>query len=339
MSNPRHLPRRPASRFVWAVCLSAVLLAACGTSTTALSRTAPAASVMPAGAQIVHPAPSSSTDDSCGDPTASIAPPAVQPSPGDMPTGSFMAKILAQGYFTAGVDQNKYLWGYQDPATNTYSGFDIDMLEQISQAIFGSPGHIHFKAIPTADRAQAVASGEVDIVAQTMTITCDRDKLVDFSSVYFDAGQEILVPSNSSITGPADLAGKRVCAAAGSTSLNQLAGLRLKPAPQLWAVPADTDCLVMLQQGDVDAISTDNVILQGLAAQDPNTKIIGPAFSSEPYGMAISKTHPEFTSFVNGVLAQERSDGTWASIYNHWLLPYTGGTTPTPPVATYRAGT
>ncbi len=321
------------------MCLAAALLAACGTSTTASSRAVLAASVKPAGAQIVHPAPSSGTDNSCGDPTASIAPPAVQPSPGAMPSGSFMAKLQAQGYFTAGVDQNTYLWGYRDPATGDYSGFDIDMLQQISQAIFGSPDHIRFKVIPTADRAKAVASGEVDIVAETMTITCERDQQVDFSSVYFDAGQEILVPANSSITGPADLAGKRVCAAAGSTSLNQLAGLHLKPAPQIWAVPGDTDCLVMLQEGEVDAISTDNVILQGLKAQDPNTKILGPAFSEEPYGMAISKAHPDFTSFVNGVLAQERSDGTWASIYNHWLLPYTGGTTPAPPPATYRAGT
>jgi polar amino acid transport system substrate-binding protein len=172
-----------------------------------------------------------------------------------------------------------------------------------------------------------------------MTITCERDKGIDFSSVYFDAGQEILVPQDSTITGPGDLAGKRVCAADGSTSLNQLAGLKLRPAPQLWAVPGDTDCLVMLQQGQVDAISTDNVILQGLKAQDPNTKLVGPAFSSEPYGMAISKQHPDFTSFVNGVLANERADGTWAAIYSHWLGSFSDGVIPTPPAPTYRAGT
>jgi len=71
--------------------------------------------------------------------------------------------------------------------------------------------------------------------------------------------------------------------------------------------------------GQVDAISTDNAILEGLAAQDPNTKIVGPTFTQEPYGMAISKAHPDFTSFVNGVLTNERADGTWAAIYNRWL--------------------
>ena len=121
------------------------------------------------------------------------------------------------------------------------------------------------------------------------------------------------MPTNSTITGPARSGRK--------------AGLRHRrldvpaesgrgpacPVIQLWAVPNETDCLVMLQQGQVDAISTDNAILQGLAAQDPNTMIVGPAFTTEPYGMAISKAHPEFTSFVNGVLAQERADGTWAA--------------------------
>ena len=251
-----------------------------------------------------------------------------------------MAHIKARGYLVAGVDQNTYLWGYRDPNTGHYSGFDIDMLRQVSQAIFGTPddSHIHFVAVPTGQRMQAVESGLVDIVAETMTINCERDQSVDFTSVYYQAGQEVLVPSNSTITGSGDLAGKRVCATDGSTSLGNLAALKLSPAPVLWAVPNDTDCLVMLQQGQVDAISTDNVILQGLKAQDPNTTIVGPAFTHEPYGMAISKAHPDFTRFVNGVLAAERINGTWTTIYTHWLGSFTTGPAPAPPLATYRAG-
>ncbi len=247
-----------------------------------------------------------------------------------------MAHIRDRGYLVAGVDQNTYLWGYLDPTTGQYSGFDIDMLRQVDQAIFGAPVPIRFVVVPTGDRVEAVERGRVDIVAETMTINCQRDRSVDFSTVYYQAGQEILVPSNSTITGPGDLGGKRVCATDGSTSLDNLAALRLSPAPVLWAVPSDTDCLVMLQQGQVDAVSTDNVILQGLKAQDPNTTIIGPAFTPEPYGMAISKAHPEFTSFVNGVLAAERSNGTWAATYAHWIQPFTGGPVPAPPTATYR---
>ena len=272
----------------------------------------------------------------CGDPTASIPPPSILPAIGHMPGGTWMARVEQRGFLTAGVDQNTYLWGYLDPQTGQYSGFDIDMLRQVSQAIFGSPNRIHFVVVPTAQRARAVEDGSVDVVAETMTINCDRERSVDFSTVYYQAGQEILVPSNSTITGTGGLAGRRVCATDGSTSLVNLAALRLSPPPVLWSVPSDTDCLVMLQQGQVDAISTDNVILQGLRAQDPNTVIVGPAFTPEPYGMAISKAHPEFTSFVNGVLARERADGTWTAVYKRWLGPVTSGPTPQPPPANYR---
>ena len=216
----------------------------------------------------------------------------------------------ARGYLRVGVDQNTYLWGYRDPSTGQLTGFDIDMLKQVAQAIFGpsDPGDIRYVIVPNADRVQAVQDGEVDIVAETMTINCEREKSVDFSTVYYQAGQQILVPSDSSITGPQDLGGKRVCATQGSTSLQNLVAPGMPRHIQLWAVNDETDCLVMLQQGQVDAISTDDAILVGLAAQDPNTKIVGPTFSSEPYGMAISKAHPDFTSFVNGVLAQVRAE-------------------------------
>jgi polar amino acid transport system substrate-binding protein len=245
-----------------------------------------------------------------------------------------MAQILARGILKVGVDDNTYLWGYRDPATDLLTGVDVDMLQQVSQAIFGSPGHIAYVIVPIAEREQYVQSGKVDVLAETMTITCDREKHVDFSSVYYEAGQRILVPTNSDITGKQDLAHKRVCAAANSTSLQHLANL--DEHIQLWAAATNTDCLVMLQQGQVDAISTDDTILQGLAAQDPNTKLVGGTFSDEPYGMAINKAHGDFTSFVNGVLAQVRADNTWTSIYDSNILAATGIPAPALPAARYR---
>ena len=321
-----------------AVALAAVLAvgtAACTSTPSSAPVAVTAPEVVPAGAHLVHPAPPSAVQ-TCGDPTASLAPPTSMPTPGAMPAGSWMAQIQARGYLRAGVDQNTFLWGYRDPVTGGYSGFDIDMVRQVSQAIFGSPDRVRYTVVPNADRVQAVQDGQVDLVAETMTINCQREQSVDFSTVYYLAGQRILVPTNSAITGPGDLGGKRVCATDGSTSLQNLVGPQVAPGVQVWSVPNETDCLVMLQQGQVDAISTDDAILQGLAAQDPNTVIVGPTFTSEPYGMAISKAHPEFTSFVNGVLAAERADGTWASIYQQWLGPYTSGPTPPPPPATYR---
>ena len=341
MTSPRTPRRRHTTRpAVAVVALAAVVLAACG-GTTAAVPAARVAAVLPAGAHVVHPSGTSHPTPGCGDPTLSLPPPAVMPTPGAMPAGSWMATIQARGTLLAGVDQNTYLWGYLDPTTGCYTGFDIDMLRQVSTAIFGTPDRITFVVVPTADRQHAVDSGQVDLVAETMTVNCAREhtdpETVDFSSVYYQAGQEILVPSNSSITGPAGLAGKRVCATDGSTSLLNLVGLHLHPAPVLWSVPSDTDCLVMMQQGQVDGISTDNTILQGLKAQDPNTVLVGPAFSQEPYGMAIAKRHPEFTSFVNGVLAADRADGTWAALYARDLAPFTSGPAPTPPDAHYRS--
>ena len=335
-SFAHHRPR--TSTAVLLLATAAVLFGACGSASSDKPATVSAPDVTPAGAHIVHPSPPSALDTSCGDPTASAAPPTTMPAPGHMTPGSYIAEIQARGYLEVGVDDGTYLWGYRDPSTGQLTGFDVDMLRQVSQAIFGSsnPRYIHFTIVPNADRIQYVQKGLVDIVAETMTVNCEREKSVDFSSVYYEAGQRILVPDDSSITGPQDLGGKRVCAASGSTSLQNLVAAGMPKNIEIWAVPNETDCLVMLQQGQVDAVSTDDAILLGLAAQDPNTKLVGPAFTSEPYGMAISKAHPDLTSFVNGVLAQVKADGTWASIYDQTLGPYAGGTTPAPPQAVYR---
>jgi polar amino acid transport system substrate-binding protein len=320
---------------VLVVTVVAVVATACGSGPVSEPPVAAVSDVLPAGAHIVHPTPPTPSAASCTD---SIAPPSTMPAPGAMPAGSWMAHIQDRGHLVAGVDQNTFLWGYRDPVTGELSGFDIDMVRAVSEAIFGSPDKVTYVVVPNADRIRAVQDGEVDLVAETMTVNCDRARSVDFSSVYYEAGQRILVPLGSAITGPADLGGKRVCAADSSTSLQNLVGPSVAKGVQVWAVPNETDCLVMLQQGQVDAISTDDAILLGLAAQDQTTRIVGSTFSQEPYGMAISKAHPEFTSFVNGVLAAERADGAWARTYADVLGPYAGGATPAPPVATYRAG-
>jgi len=98
-------------------------------------------------------------------------------------------------------------------------------------------------------------------------------------------------------------------------------------------MPQAIDCLVALQQGTIPAISTDDSILLGFHAQDPNTKIIGSSLADVPYGMAISQAHPDFVRFVNGVLAQLRANGTWRRLYDNWLGQL--GSNPTIPAAEY----
>lgn len=321
-------------------CLAALatitmLVAGCGRSTPAPTVAVSGPVVLPAGASFHPPSTSAATTNNNCDAVASLRPLAPLPAPGNMPPGSFMAKIQQAGHLTAGVDQSTFLWGYRDPQTGQLSGFDIDMLHQVSQAIFGNPNRIRFVVVPNSQRIPAVQSGAVDIVAETMTINCARKQLVDFSTVYYNAGQRILAPVDSHITGPSSLAGKRVCATSGSTSIQNLQTLKVTPPVKAVAAANQADCLVLLQQGQVDAISTDDTILQGLAAQDPNVRLVGPAFTAEPYGMAISRAHPDFVAFVNAVLARERADGAWAAIYKRWLGRFDGGRVPPPPAPTY----
>jgi polar amino acid transport system substrate-binding protein len=270
----------------------------------------------------------------CGDPTASLRPMEPLPAPGAMPAGSFMRRIQDRGRLIVGVDQNTLLLGYLNPFNGQIEGFDIDMLRQVAKAVFGNPNAIEFKAISSAQRIPVIQDHSVDIVADAMTITCKRRKEVSFSTVYYEAGQRVLVPSNSRVRGIHDLADKKVCATVGSTSIENIKELAPRDIP--YSVPLRTDCLVKLQEGKVAAISTDDAILYGFRAQDPYTKIVGPRFTEEPYGMAINKGHPEFVRFVNAVLARERSNGTWASIYDHWLGPITHKPAPSPPRAHYR---
>ena len=216
-----------------------------------------------------------------------------------------MARIKARGYLIAGVDQSTYHFGYLNPLDGQIEGFDIDMIRAVAQAIFGSPDKVEFKSISDAERITAVTSGSVDIVAHTMTITCDRLKQVDFSSVYFDAHQRVLVPDNSTATGGlADLGGQKVCATKGSDSVTTIQDYPTHP--KVVQEPFWTDCLVLLQQDQVAAVSTDDAILYGLQAQDPFTKVVGPELTDEPYGLAMSRQHQDFVRFVNAVLARRR---------------------------------
>ena len=145
--------------------------------------------------------------------------------------------------------------------------------------------------------------GSVDIVARAMTINCDRWKQIAFSSRVLPRRPEGARPAR--VDAPprlADLRGKRVCAPHRSTSLD-----KLRQYGGVVPVPSDshTGCLVLFQQGKVDAITGDDTVLAGLAAQDPYAKVVGRAFTAEPYGLGVNKDHVDLVRFVNGVLAAD----------------------------------
>lgn len=296
--------------------LVAVLAGTAGTAGTGGSPAAAGPPRAPAPAPAPEAARTAADDDGC-DPLASLRPKGKPPKAGSMPEGSTMEKIVKRGRLVAGVDQNTYLFGYRNPLTGTIEGFDIDVLHEISRALFGDPDRIQYKTMTNAGRIPAVTGGEVDIVAHSMTITCDRMEKVLFSTDYLDSGQRVLVPSDSSVESMDDLGGKRVCSAAGTTSIAEIEKHPAGPLPV--AVKDWTDCLMLLQQRQVDAVSTTDNVLAGLLAQDPYTKLVGPRFTREPHGLAVSKSTPDLVRFVNAVLERMRDDGTWTDLHERWL--------------------
>lgn len=317
------------SRRIGVAVVVAVLLAACGPAGEPPDLASPVTAQRPTPANTeIDPDidTGGSGDEDCGDPTASLRPTGLA-----TPPGSTMAEIKRRGMLRVGVDQNTYLFGFRNPATGELEGFDIEIARTIADALFGDPDRVSFKAITSQQRIDVLREGTVDVVVRTMTINCERRELIDFSSVYFVAGQRVLVTKRSGYTALADLGDKRVCATTGSTSLGNIAAAASDPVPV--AVDNWSDCLVLLQQGQVQAISTDDTILAGMAQQDPTTHVVGPRFTTEPYGVGIPQGDRDMVRYVNAVLRQVR-ENRWQAVYDRWIEPALGPGSP--PRPTYR---
>ncbi|MEV0917091.1 glutamate ABC transporter substrate-binding protein [Streptomyces sp. NPDC049967] len=282
--------------------------------------------------------------DNCTDPDASL-PPSVS-------GGDTIDRIKARGKLIAGVDQNSFQWGYRNPESGDLEGFDIDLVRAIAKDILGDPDDVIFRAIPTNQRIAALENDKVDVVVRTMTINCARLDQVSFSTAYFQAGQQVLAPKESTITGyNSSLAGKRVCTAEGSTAYEALEkqsfGSVFKDKhdgtdadEDLLTVPNQLDCLVRLQMGEVDAIVTDNALAAGQTAQDPAVELKGDKpFTTEYYGVATKKGADDLVARVNQVLVDYRAGGKnspWMRSYRNWLQDGLPGIT-APPVPKYRS--
>ncbi|WP_100446814.1 glutamate ABC transporter substrate-binding protein [Glycomyces xiaoerkulensis] len=225
-----------------------------------------------------------------------------------------------------GISQSTNLMGYRDPVSGDLSGFDVDIAKELVERLVGSADDVQWVPMTSGEREEAVNSGRVDMVVRTMTMNCSRWEEVEFSTEYYHAGQRLLVASDSGIEGLQDLTGDHlVCTGAGSTSPRNIAD---DSEAQPVTVPDFNDCLVLLQQGVVDAITTDDTILAGMAIQDPTLEVVGEAFSEEPYGVAFAKGDTDLARFVNGALEDMIDDGTWQEIYDRWLAPHLGAEPP-----------
>lgn len=275
------------------------------------------------------PAPQTGEVD-CGNPVQSLDALPSLPPRGSRPASVALAEIFDRGRLIVGVSADTKLFGARNPFTGSIEGFDIDILREVSRDLFGDPDRLEFRVITYADRLPALEEGRVDLVAHTMTINCVRWQRISFSTEYFHAGQKILVRSDSSAQSIDEMDGERVCAAEGSTNIENIAAYdNVEAVGQVDL----TDCLVLFQQGAVDAITGDDTVLAGFAAQDPYAKVIGSNFTEEPYGIGVNKDDTDLVRYVNAVLDRVRRDSTWQQIYGRWLSDL--GPAPAPPPAVY----
>jgi len=234
--------------------------------------------------------------------------------------GTTMAKLKDEGEIAIGVKFDVPPFGFKNPKTRAVEGFDVDVGKAVADELGVKPKYI--EAV-SDNRLPFLKDGTADLILSTMTINAERDEEIDFSEPYFIARGRILVKeSDTSIKGIEDLAGKDVCTALGSTYEETLK----KQAPKAKRRLVDTysECLELIQNGAVDAISTDDVILTGHIIQDDSLKLVGDPLTTEPYGAGIKEGDTAFQAFVSEVVKKFKDDGRWAASYEKWVGRYTG---------------
>lgn len=227
--------------------------------------------------------------------------------------GTTMAKLSEAGTIKIGTKFDQPLFGLKGP-DGTPVGFDVEIGKLIAAKLGIKPEKIQWVETVSANREPFIQNGQVDIVVATYTINDTRKEVVSFAGPYYEAGQDLLVLAGNpdKIKGPEDLAGKAVCTVSGSTSEANIAAY----TTNVIATDTYSNCLGPLRSGDVAAVTTDNVILAGLADQNPDEfEVVDNPFTEEPYGIGLAKDDTEFRNFINDTLEESYEDGAWAKAW------------------------
>ena len=235
------------------------------------------------------------------------------------PQGTTMARLQEAGTVKIGVKYDVPPFGFRNPQNDRVEGFDVDLGRRIAEELGVEP---EFIEAVSDNRIPFLQDGTADLILSTMTINAERDQEIDFSEPYFVAQGRILVKKGSPIQGVDDLAGKRVCTALGSTYEDTLK--KEAPEAELRLVDSYSECLELIQNGAVDAVSTDDVILTGMIIQDDTLELVGDELTTEPYGAGIKEGDRELQQFVSEVVQKWKQDGGWAEAYGKWVGQYTG---------------
>jgi glutamate transport system substrate-binding protein len=245
--------------------------------------------------------------------------------------GTTMARLHDAGTITVGTKFDQPGFGLANPQ-GVPEGFDVEIAKIIAGELGIAPEDIEWEETVSANRESFIQNGQVDMVVATYTINDERKKLVDFAGPYYVAGQDIMVEKGNplGIEGPEDLAGKKVCSVEGSTPAENM---RTKyPEAQLVLFDVYSKCADALRNGQVDAVTTDNVILTGLVAGSPQEfELVGNPFTEEPYGIGLKKGDDEFRNFINNVLEKSFENGKWAAAWERTAGKITGQDAPEPP--------
>ncbi|KKE99839.1 glutamate ABC transporter substrate-binding protein [Mycolicibacterium obuense] len=219
--------------------------------------------------------------------------------------------------------------GMKNP-DGTMSGFDVDVATYVAGELGYAPDKIEWKESPSSQRENLIQNGQVSFIAATYSITDARKEKVSFAGPYLITGQSLLVRAdNNDITGKASLEGKILCSVSGSTPAQKIKDEY--PKVQLQQFDTYSACIESIKNGAVDAVTTDEVILAGYAAQSPGTfKIVGQPFSEERYGIGLKKDDNELKTKINDALKKMEDSGAWKAAFDKNLGP-AGITAPAPP--------
>lgn len=225
--------------------------------------------------------------------------------------------MTERGTVKVGVKEDQPGLGYLDAATGERTGFDIEIATWIAASLGFAEDKIEFVAIPSANREAAIVNGDIDYYVGTYSITDKRKEQIDFAGPYFITGQGILVAAdNEDIKSEADLAGTTVCSATGSTPIQNIK--TNYPDTKTEEFDTYSQCVEALNDGSVDAVTTDEAILIGYAAQDPdNLKVVGEPFTEERYGVGLPKGDDALRAFINDMFTE--GGDVWQGIYDETL--------------------
>ena len=229
-----------------------------------------------------------------------------------------LEQIKEKGKIVIGVKHDTRLFGLKNPSTGEVEGFDIDISKAITKEILGDESKVEFKEVTSKTRIPMLNNGDINAIIATMTISEERKKEVDFSDVYFLAGQSLLVKKGSAIKGIDDLtSATKVIAVKGSTSAKNIR--EKAPDAEVLEFENYTEAFTALKSGQGDALTTDDSILYGMADQDANYEVVGGTFTDEPYGIAVKKGNAELVDAINDALKKLKESGQYDEIHDKWI--------------------